>query len=99
MAAERKRVAIAGGGVAGVEALLALHDLAGDRTELSLIAPEPDFVYKPLWVEEPFGLGPAEQRALAPLAEQAGAELIQEALAEVDPDAHELRLGNGETVP
>lgn len=99
MAAERKRVAIAGGGVAGVEALLALHDLAGDRTELSLVAPEPDFVYKPLWVEEPFGLGPAEQRALAPLAEQAGAELIQEALAEVDPDAHELRLGNGETVP
>jgi NADH dehydrogenase FAD-containing subunit len=60
-AASGAHVRIVGGGVAGVEALLALRDLAGDRAQLTLIAPEPDFVYKPLLVEEPFGLGPAKQ--------------------------------------
>ena len=36
-------IVIAGGGVAGLEALLALQALAGDRVALTLIAPEPDF--------------------------------------------------------
>ena len=34
------RVLVAGGGVAGMEALLALRDLAGDRTERTLLTPE-----------------------------------------------------------
>ena len=51
------RVVIAGGGVAGLEALLALQDLAGDRASLTLVAPQPDFLYRPLLVEEPFDLG------------------------------------------
>ena len=38
------RVLIAGGGVAGLEALLALRDLAGDRVELTLLSPETDFI-------------------------------------------------------
>ena len=49
------RVVIVGGGVAGLEALLALDDLGGDRVSLTLVAPQPDFVYRPLLVEEPFG--------------------------------------------
>jgi hypothetical protein len=40
------RVVIAGGGVAGVEALLALHALAPDRIDLTLVSPTPDFVYR-----------------------------------------------------
>ena len=32
---------------------MALHDLAGDRAELILVAPDPDFLYRPLLVEEP----------------------------------------------
>jgi sulfide:quinone oxidoreductase len=61
---------IVGGGVVGLEALMALRDLAGNRAELALVAPEPDFLYKPLLVEEPFDLGPAERHELAPLAEE-----------------------------
>ena len=53
---EGPRVAIVGGGVAGVETLLALSDLAGDRVEQTLVAPTPDFLYKPLLVEELFAL-------------------------------------------
>src|SRR3954454_20013430 len=41
------RVLIAGGGVAGLEAALALRDLAGDRVAVTLLAPGPDFVYRP----------------------------------------------------
>ena len=47
-------VLVVGGGIAGLEAVLALKDLAGDRARLSMLAPEPDFFYKPLTVEEPF---------------------------------------------
>ena len=43
-------VVIVGGGVAGLETLLALDDLAGERVALTLVAPQPYFVYKPLLV-------------------------------------------------
>jgi sulfide:quinone oxidoreductase len=89
------QVVILGGGVAGLEALMALHDLAGDRAELTLVAPDPDFVYKPLLVEEPFDVGPAEQHALAPLAEELGARFVQKAAIRVEPDAHSVELDDG----
>ncbi len=89
------KVVIVGGGVAGLEALMALRDLAGDRAELTLVAPEPDFVYKPLLVEEPFDLGPAERHALEPLAEELGARFIQRAARGVAPADHALELDDG----
>jgi sulfide:quinone oxidoreductase len=92
------RICIVGGGVAGVEALLALRDLAGDRAHLTLIAPEPDFVYKPLLVEEPFGLGPPEQYALEPLAEEQHAEFVLKALSAVEPSEHRLELDDGSSL-
>jgi hypothetical protein len=50
-------VLIVGGGVAALETLMALRDLAGDRVRVTLVAAEPDFVYRPMAVAEPFGLG------------------------------------------
>ena len=88
------KICIVGGGVAGVEALLALADLAGDRARVTLLAPDPDFVYKPLLVEEPFGLGPPEQYALEPLAAESGAEFVMKAATGVKPDQHELELAD-----
>ncbi|MFL5863066.1 MAG: FAD-dependent oxidoreductase, partial [Solirubrobacteraceae bacterium] len=79
------RVLIAGGGVAGLEALLALRDLAGDRVELTLLSPEKDFVYRPMAVAEPFGRGRADRHPLADIAADVRAELIRGALVEVDP--------------
>jgi len=88
-------VVIVGGGVAGLEALLALHDLAGERAELTLVAPQPEFLYKPLLVEEPFDLGPAERHELAPLAAEKGAQFVQRALKAVRPSEHVLELDDG----
>ena len=42
------RAVIVGGGVAGLEALLALHALAGERAELVIVSPDPDFLYPAL---------------------------------------------------
>jgi sulfide:quinone oxidoreductase len=89
------RVVIVGGGVAGLEALLALHDLAGERVALTLVAPQPDFLYKPLLVEEPFDLGPAERHELAPLAEEKGARFVRRAVSAVRPEEHAVELDDG----
>ncbi len=87
---------IVGGGVAGLEAAAALSALAPGRADVSLITPDPDFLYKPLLVEEPFEGGPTPRYELAPMLEGLGAELIEGALKRVDPDAHEVVLGDGE---
>src|SRR5262249_40911825 len=92
------RVRIVGGGVAGVEALLALRDLAGDNAQVTLIAPEPDFLYKPLLVEEPFGAAPAAQYGLGGLAEENGAEFLMQAVSAVRPDEHRLVLADRSTL-
>ena len=41
-----KRVVVAGGGVAGLETLIAVRSLAGDRADLVLVAPDDEFVYR-----------------------------------------------------
>ena len=41
------KVVVVGGGVAGLEALLTLRDLAEERADLTLVAPVPEFVYRP----------------------------------------------------
>jgi sulfide:quinone oxidoreductase len=88
-------VLIAGGGVTGLEALLALSDLAGDRVELTLLAPQPDFVYKPLLVEEPFSLWPAERHELALATEEKGARFVQGALSRVRVEDRVAELDDG----
>ena len=82
---ERCRVLIAGAGVAGIEALLALKELAADRVELTLLAPTDRFVYRPLLVAEPFGIGTATSVDLKPLFAEAGAEHVHDSLASVEP--------------
>jgi len=80
------RVVIAGGGVAALETALALHDLAAELTDVTVIAPNPDFHYRPMTVREPFAQGQARRYPLAPIVRDAGASLICDELAWVDPE-------------
>jgi len=89
------RVLIAGGGVAALEAALALRDLAAERVSIELLAPEPHFWYRPLAVLEPFGLGHVHGVELAALARDCGARFTLGALASVDPVRHVARTAAG----
>jgi sulfide:quinone oxidoreductase len=90
------RVLIAGGGVAGLEALLALRDLAGDLVEPTLLSSQAEFVYRPMAIAEPFGRGRADRELLADIVPGIGAELIHGELAEVDGDRRTAITGAGE---
>lgn len=89
------RTLIVGGGIAGLEALLALQDLAEDRVELTLVAPDADFTYKPLAVEEPFSLLPAERRELGPLLRELGGDFVQRGVSAVLAGDHAVELDDG----
>ena len=48
------RVLIAGAGVAGLETLLALRALAGDRVDVTIVSPELKFTNRSMAVDQPF---------------------------------------------
>jgi sulfide:quinone oxidoreductase len=79
-------VLIAGGGVAALEAMMALHALAGDRVRVTLLAPERNFHYRPMAVAEPFTIAHARRIELSTIAADFGARVITGALAAVEPD-------------
>ena len=87
-------VVVAGGGVAGLEAVLGLRDLAGGRIAITLLSPEPEFVYRPMAVAEPFGRGRAARHELADIAGDLGVDVVPEALAAVD-DARRIAITSG----
>jgi sulfide:quinone oxidoreductase len=92
------RVVVAGGGVAGIEALLTLHALAGDRVELTLVDAQPDFIYRPMKVAEPFARGSARRYPIAEMARDAGARLVADTVAAVDPDKRVAHTAGGEAL-
>ena len=93
------RVVIAGGGVAALEALIALHDHAQDRVDITLVAPNASFRYRPMTVAEPFGKGHARSYDLATVARRFGAHLLQDTVAEVAGDEQAIRTGGGKVIP
>ena len=94
----RLRVLIAGGGVAGLEALLALRDLVGERVHLALVSPDNEFVYRPMAVAVPFARGHMQRANLQDIARSVDAEFIRGELAEVDDDARSATLVDGRTL-
>ena len=93
----KTRVLIAGGGVAAIEAMLALHALAEDRVEIELLGAEPHFWHRPLSVAEPFGLGKATRYEVGALVAAAGGGTFTLGrLLGVDTARHEARTSVGE---
>src|SRR3954451_25301673 len=86
-------VVVAGGGVVGLENLLALRDLAGDRVRCTLLTPEREFVYRPMAVGEPFARGRARRHSLDEIARDLGADLVAGRVGGVDAEAGEVRMG------
>jgi sulfide:quinone oxidoreductase len=91
-------VLIVGGGVAGLETLMALRGLAGDLVTLTLIAPEDEFVYRPLTVERPFSVGRMRSVGLSRVAQDAGAAFVAARAEDVDTEARIVGLSSGERI-
>jgi len=93
------RVLLAGGGVASLEAALALRDLAADRVSLTMIAPNDELVYRPMTVREPFAYAAAERYPLEQMARDLGIRLMRDSFAGADQDGRVARTESGEDVP
>ncbi len=90
------QVVIAGGGVAALEAALALRELAGDLVATTIVAPNAEFRYRPLLVHEPFKPAVTAGYSVAEIAERAGARLLEDSFKWLDPTDRMLHtdLGN-----
>jgi sulfide:quinone oxidoreductase len=92
-------VVIVGGGVAALEAALALRDLGGERIATTMIAPDPEFVYRPMTVREPFGYAQAQRYPLDEIARDIGVELRVDRFEWVDRDQRVVHTEAGERLP
>jgi sulfide:quinone oxidoreductase len=95
----RTKVMIVGGGVAALEALMALRGLAEDRVAVELVSPTPEFTYRPLAVAEPFGLGEARRYDLVRIAADHGAALHLAGIKSVQPDDRQVETWDGRALP
>jgi sulfide:quinone oxidoreductase len=93
------RVVVAGGGVAGLEAVLALHAQAGSRVQITLLEPSIELVDRPMLVARPFAAGHADRTPIARILGPAGATHRRESLVSVDTDAHTVTLDGGDVLP
>ena len=85
--------------MAALEAMIALYDLAPERVRVTLVAPGPDFVYRPSKIGESFGLGRRMHRPLARAARDFGATYVADAVDSIDTAAREVRCASGRTLP
>ena len=90
------RALIVGGGVAGLEAALALRELGGERVSTTLLAPEAEFVYRPMRVREPFGYSAAQHYPLDEICRDIGTDRVRDALKWLDPDSRTVHTEAGE---
>jgi sulfide:quinone oxidoreductase len=90
-----RKVLVAGGGVAGLETVLALRSLAPQRFEIELLAPERHFTYRPRTLGAPFQRTAPARVELAAIARDSGFAVIRDALDTVDAHTHEVHTQDG----
>lgn len=92
----KSRVLIVGGGVASIEAALALKDLAGDLVEVEIFSPRPEFVYRPYAVGEPYGSARVARYELDDLVARCGARFHLDSISSVDWESRSVATHDGE---
>jgi sulfide:quinone oxidoreductase len=91
-------VVIAGAGVAGMEGLLRLRRLAGDRVRITVLSPEEEFVYRPLAVLAPFSRESVRRYRLKSLMSAADAHHVHDRLVLVDVRQRVLHTDHGRRI-
>jgi sulfide:quinone oxidoreductase len=93
------RVLIAGGGVAGLEALIALHSLGGDHVEITLVAPDESFTVRALSVQGPFAWPAPRSYSLPQICAEHDATFVHDAVHEVHRGTGTVATRSGEELP
>jgi sulfide:quinone oxidoreductase len=93
------RILIAGGGIAALEATVALRALGGDRAAPVLVTPATEFAFRAREVGEPFGKAPSLRIAMDDLLGDLKVLQVHDSIVAVDPHAHLVRTATGRRVP
>jgi sulfide:quinone oxidoreductase len=91
-----RRVVIAGAGIAGVEAALAVRAFAGDAADVAIVDPGRRFTIPGTAPARAFGMGAGVDLRLADVVHRAGATLVGGRVASVDAERHLVTLEGGE---
>jgi sulfide:quinone oxidoreductase len=98
-ATDNPRIVIAGGGVAALEACLALRDrLSAADLDITVLTPADRFDYRPLSVLEPFEGISRWSLALATFAADQDVTVVHDALTAVGPHARVAVTGAGDEI-
>jgi sulfide:quinone oxidoreductase len=89
-------VLIVGGGVAALEAALALRELGGENIATTMVAPNPEFVYRPMTVREPFSYPVANRYPLGDIARDLGMDLHSDNFKWLEPNERAVHTATGE---
>jgi sulfide:quinone oxidoreductase len=92
------RIVIAGGGVAAIEAVLALRALGGDTPNITLISATPTFKVQALSTLKPFARGHSDELSLPEFLSAQGGSFIEGRVAAIDAERRVLILDHGDEV-
>ena len=92
---DRPKVLIAGGGVAGLETLLALRTLLGDRVDVTIVAPNHRFVNRSMAVDQPSRPLRVRGLKLKDVVAEFDATWHHGAIGRVEHDRHRVRTESG----
>ena len=95
---QRFKVLIVGAGVAGLEAAVALRELAGELVAITLLAPGPEFVYRPLRVLEPYAHTAARHYPLDQIAVDLSVRLKPDAFRWLEAGRRLVHTEGGDTI-
>lgn len=91
-------VIVAGGGVGGLEAILALRELS-PAIRIELLSPASEYVLTPLSVAEPFGSGPPPSLPIGEFCAEHDVEWTRAELAEIWPQKQRVLTDSGDELP
>ncbi len=95
----RQKVLIAGAGVGGIEAALALDDLSAGLVDVELCDGRSEFVFRPFTVAQSYGAVRSFRYDLARLGKHCGASFRHGAIASVDPAERHATGEDGARLP
>ncbi len=95
---QRLRVLIVGAGFAALELVLGLRELAGERVEITVMAPQPELVYRPVTVAEAFERAQARTFGVQEIIDDQGATFVHDTLQSVDQPAFTVTTQTGAVI-